>query len=1413
MSEHLMGQFDVHEQSDINERWTKWLARLERLLAIKNITLDPNKLNYLFYYGGEGIETIFDTYKETNKEYKYPEVVQVLTNHFNPKINYNMNTVHFRDISQHDGESFDEFVARLREKAKLCRFDKAEKEICLQIVHKCASESLKRRLMEIEDLELAEVIKLGKLDESINTQIKELKRLNERQENKIEINKMSRGREREDESRAYRSGEPGEAKHTSNNAYGRRSESKQCFKCGGAYPHEKTCPARDAECRSCKKLGHFAKLCKARQNNGKHVRQMNDHNMDDDESSNVWTIRCKRVVNAFMKWFMPMITLLVCQSYVKFMVDTGAEINLIDEETFNKLKMKPCLRRSNVSLFSYGSRDKLKTLGEFNTRISYNGQYRSIQFIVTSGKHGNLLSYQTSVLLGIVNRICSVSGNANPELERFSRRYPSIFSGKIGLLKNYTAKLHIDKSVKPVQQRLRQVPFHLRPLVEKEIQTMLDNDIIEPVSGPTPWISPIVPVPKPGKNEIRICTDAKLANKAILRSRHTFPTIEDLVVKLNGAKFISKFDLRSGYNQIMIDPESRYITAFCTHLGIFQYKRLNFGINASSEIFQKAIEQVLAGLEGALNFSDDIIVFGSTKEEHDENLAKVFERLENSGLTVNESKCEFGKQHLKFFGLEFSKDGVLIDRAKKDALICASPPSTASEVRSLLGLANYCARFIPDFSTTVKPLRELTKKGVRWSWTQEHQKALDKLKETLSSKALNYFDPTWRTEITVDASPVGLAAVMAQYDPKQPSNKKLVMYASRSLSPVEQRYSQVEREALAVVWACERFHLYVYAKEFDIITDNKAVELIFGSLHSKPKARIERWGLRLLPYKFVIKHKPGASNVADYMSRNPQAETDRSLERATECYINMLCDRAIPKAITRAELLNATLDDQKLAEVTKMLRGEKHFKIPEFEKLKQELSCADDGLILRGSQIVVPEKLQKRIIAIAHSGHMGMVKTKQLVRGNMWFPGIDSLVESEIKKCHKCQINTESTKFEPLSMSDLPNGPWELLSIDFYGPLRCGKYLLVLICEYSRYPIVKTISGTSASIVIPVLRDILATFGIPECIKSDNGPPFNSFKFKQFAEEQGFRHRKITPLWPRANGMCERFMKNLGKIMRNSSNNQKDWEVELVEFLSNYRAAPHSSTGVPPQKLLLQTKSSTSKISPIGSPRQTGDLHLKASINDDKAKNKMKSYADQNAKAQVNNFKLGELVLLRNMTWRKSDPLYEPMPYTILGLKGSMVTAGREGRVVTRNCSFFKRFVESNVISRGSMFGCLEESEPEVSSAVMDGIPGDVNDEGEITAQDEKEPLNQEDLDMSAASNNIEETNESLRMDDITVGDVDGYGRIGDELQAVSETMEDDGLENETRKSSRVKVPIQRYGNPVSSIRRRKEKQNKNFLL
>ena len=312
---------------------------------------------------------------------------------------------------------------------------------------------------------------------------------------------------------------------------------------------------------------------------------------------------------------------------------------------------------------------------------------------------------------------------------------------------------------------MRTVAIPLRKAVTKELQSMLDQDIIEPAHGPPPWLSAICPVPK-SNGEVRITIDGRRTNRATQRARYIMPTLDDLIVALNGATHLSRLDMKSGYHLIVIDRPSRYITTFATHLGLFQYKRLNMGISSSSEIFQRISSGVISGIEGSLNFSDDIIVFAPTQHEHDARLDQVVNRQSDVGITLSPIKCQFSMTELDFHGMRFSSNGMSIQNQKIDAIRNAKPPKTPSEVRSLLGLARFCTRQIPNLATICDPLAvALARSKTTFEWTGKHGEALHTLKEALTNEAVAFFKENWNTVLTVDASPVGLGAILSQEDP------------------------------------------------------------------------------------------------------------------------------------------------------------------------------------------------------------------------------------------------------------------------------------------------------------------------------------------------------------------------------------------------------------------------------------------------------------------------------------------------------------------------------------------------------------------------------------------------------------------------------------------------------------------------
>jgi hypothetical protein len=373
------------------------------------------------------------------------------------------------------------------------------------------------------------------------------------------------------------------------------------------------------------------------------------------------------------------------------------------------------------SFYGYASNTPLQIIGQFVAPVRRGDKKVSGEFVVVKGRHECLLSYTTATQLKIITispdlevpkvvKSVAVSEEEREwSLAELKAAYPTLFSGKLGCLKDVKIKLEMDPQVKPVA-------IHLRDAVTKELLKQVEEGILEKVklnSAPTPWISNLVVVPKekavrnakcgisrPAEGEVpktfavRLTCVSRAVNKTIRRTRHPGKTIEYLANSVNGAKWFSKLDITKAFQQIAIEPESRVYTTITTHIGLFQYLRLHMGIAGATEMFTEAIRILLLGLPGRINMTDDILVYGETKKAHQRNLLAVLKRLEDAGLTLNIDKCQFYKTELTFFGLRFTADGMSPTEDRCVALRKAARPENAKELHSFLCTVLYSSRFI-----------------------------------------------------------------------------------------------------------------------------------------------------------------------------------------------------------------------------------------------------------------------------------------------------------------------------------------------------------------------------------------------------------------------------------------------------------------------------------------------------------------------------------------------------------------------------------------------------------------------------------------------------------------------------------------------------------------------------------------------
>ena len=423
------------------------------------------------------------------------------------------------------------------------------------------------------------------------------------------------------------------------------------------------------------------------------------------------------------------------------------------------------------------------------------------------------------------------------------------------------------------------------PRVRDELNRMERLGVIARVKVPTEWCAGMVVVLKPN-GKIRICVDLTKLNHSVLRERHPLPAVEQTLAQLAGAQVFSKLDANSGFWQIPLAPDSALLTTFLTPFGRYCFHRLPFGISSAPEHFQRRMSTLLEGIDGVVCLMDDILIHGTTQDEHDSRLMEVLRRLEAAGVTLNKEKCEFSQKQVPFLGQIVNHSGIRPDPGKVRAAQEFPAPTNVGGVRRFLGMVNQLSKFSPHLADVTKPLRELLKKDRAWVWGDPQQQAFDNVKATLTTAPiLALFDPTRETIVSADASCYGLGAVLLQQQPN--GEIKPVSYNSRSLTPTEQRYAQIEKEALALTWACERFSDFLVGLKFTLETDHKPLVPLFSdkNLDELP-LRVQRFRMRMLRFLFSIHHVPGKHlTVGDALSRAPLHQEETDLQDEADAFV------------------------------------------------------------------------------------------------------------------------------------------------------------------------------------------------------------------------------------------------------------------------------------------------------------------------------------------------------------------------------------------------------------------------------------------------------------------------------------------------------------------------------------------------
>ena len=858
-------------------------------------------------------------------------------------------------------------------------------------------------------------------------------------------------------------------------------------------------------------------------------------------------------------------------------VDTGAQANTLPLRIFR------CMFPEYVTEEGYpipsisNSARKVKLTAYNGTNIACYGVVRiackyqksdwtDIDFYIVGVSGSAIFGLRSSETLKIVTLNCAIQANKSSickqnirNVDDLKQMYQGQFD-KIGCFPG-EAKLFVSADYPPHVDAPRKAPIALKDTIQKELEYMVKNGVIRKVTEPTDWVSSIVYSHKQDGG-LRLCLDPKHLNRALKRPHYKLPTVDEITHHFRGAKVFSKLDAKSGYWSVRLDPESQLLTTFQSPFGRYCFQRLPFGLSVSQDIFQLKMDQILEQVEGAVGIADDVAVYAKDEAEHDRILHNLMQVAEQNGLVFNSSKCHIKTRKITFFGTVYADTGIHPDPRKITDLKMMPTPTNKKELQEFLGFITYLSPFIPNLSAQSSRLRDLLKHNSSFLWETHHQMSFDTLKSIVTEDStLQYFDTNITPVVQADASLCGLGAVLLQ-------EGKPVAYASKALSDIETRYACIERELLAIVFSVNRFHTYLYGRYFKIVTDHKPLVMISQKPLIQAPARLQRMLLKLQGYKFDIEYKPGKEMlVADMLSRMPNRANQQTIDLDVRVDLVKFdlerlenirtCTRQDPVLYQLCETIMVGWPDT-IKEVPTPIRP--------YWTYRDELSV-DNGIILKGSRVLIPCNLRENILQQLHYGHQGIEKTKLRAKDAVYWNGINGEIENMVKACAICQSNLPAQTSESLLPHEIPSKPWEIVGTDLFH--FNGSEYLIIADYYSKFPVVRKMPNQFTSgVIIGATKQIFSEYGIPRRVISDNGPQYSSCMYRDFAKEWCFDHVTSSPRYPQSNGFVERQVRTVKQLFEKARQANTDKELALLCL----RTTPISSNLPSPGEILMNRK-------------------------------------------------------------------------------------------------------------------------------------------------------------------------------------------------------------------------------------------------
>jgi hypothetical protein len=1149
---------------DVCDNWKLWKQMWQNYIIITHIdkqTEDYQVALLLHSLGTEALR-IYNGMKFESGENakKTSDIILKFDKHFLGESKEFFERFQFNRRCQESGESIEQYLSELRNKARTCGFCDCmrDKLIMDRFLLGISDDRIRERLISTNDLTLSKAVDISRAMEAASQQIKVMK------PDVTEIHGIKR------QKKTWGQKEKSD-QHLRQNFKSRppTSVEKTCRYCNRKHRMKKEeCYAWGKTCRSCGVRNHFENsvVCK-----GAGVKAVHTEDHDDSLSSSdgsISSVIVHELKSSDDSRDKPLFCeMKVNKKVVKLQIDCGATVNILPRRYVMNLQ----LRDEAVDLKMW-NKAITRALGKCKVKVKnpVTKQKYNIDFVIVKEDLTPLLSRKAAEKMNLITvnyeKFANVSCLQGHKM--LEEEFSDVFSTTPGTLPGEDVHLTVVADADPAIRPARSIPEALKLEVKDTLDRLVTSESIIPVDEPSDWVNQMS-VSKKKNGSIRICIDPRPLNLALKREHYPLPLMDDILPQLSNACKFSVCDLKDGYLHCKLDKESSKLTTFATPFGRYRWCRLPFGLKVSSEIFQKRLHQALEGLTGVFCVADDIIVWGNTDAEHDLNLRELLKRCQSVGIRLNLDKCRFGVPEIPFMGHIISSDGLKVDPSKVKAIVDMNAPSDKDGIDRLRGMVNYLSRFMPRLSAVMQPINILSHKDALWSWGPEQDQAFCEVKRLITeAPVLAYFDPNLPLTIQCDASGSSLGAALLQ-------EGRPLAYASRTLSEVETRYATIEKEMLAIIFSVERWHQFTYGRQVTIHTDHQPLVSIHQKALDRAPKRLQGMLLRAAAYDLEVKYLPGKQmHLADMLSRasvQSAVEENGHLEFAT---VNAIEYLTLPEQRLQ-EIIKYTREDEALQKLKDVIltgwpksKSNLHpFAAPYFD-FRDELTVAD-GLIFRGERLVVPKKLRHSIKSDIHIGHSGVESSLRRAREYVYWPGMNSEIKQMIQMCETCRSYDMAQPKESLISHELPSRQWEKIGIDLFK--QGEKDFLITVCYFSNFWEIDRLPDTKAKTVIRKVKGQCARYGIPSLIISDNGPQFRAEEFQKFTSQWGIKHDTTSPYHSQSNGKVESAVKTAKKMLARTDRTGEDQFLALL----NIRNTPTQGVDSSPAQRMMNRRTRT----------------------------------------------------------------------------------------------------------------------------------------------------------------------------------------------------------------------------------------------